>query len=66
MAQTEYVANSIGDKYDPASRRLTKQQVLQHEFEELKRVGSVPFNSYLDPKLVCFDLSVLERKRPIV
>jgi hypothetical protein len=33
---------------------------LDNELEELRRVGSRPFNSYLDPRLVVFDESVIE------
>lgn len=43
--------------------REQKKQLLDHEFSELRRVGSVPFQGYLDPKYVAFDLSVLDHSR---
>ena len=40
----------------------TKQEQLEAEFRELKRVGSQPFNAYLRPELVEHDLTVFDRE----
>lgn len=48
--------------YDSKSEeKLAKQEALKHEFEELRRVGQVPFNGHLDQKYIAFDLTVLKR-----
>ena len=39
---------------------MTAADELAAELEELRRVGKVKFNSYLDPELVVFDESVIE------
>lgn len=44
-----------------SARRARIYELVKREAEELRRVGSVPFDGYLDPKLVSFDLSVLGR-----
>lgn len=39
---------------------MTKKEFLEKELKELERVGKVKFNSWLDPKLIHFDLSVIK------
>ncbi len=41
-----------------------EQDQLEAEMTELHRVGSQPFNGYLRPELVEYDLSVLESDNP--
>ena len=42
--------------------REQKKQILDHEFAELRRVGSVVFDGYVDYRRVTFDLSVLKSR----
>ena len=41
---------------------MTKQEHLEAELAELERVGSQPFNSYLRPELVEYDMKVFNRE----
>lgn len=40
---------------------ITNKDILNEDFEELERVGKQKFNSYIDPKLISYDLSVLDK-----
>lgn len=45
--------------------REKKLAMVAAELAELERVGKQPFQSFLPPHLVSFDLSVIHKKPPV-